>query len=637
MCGIFGWVTSKPSGDPDEILDRALASLAHRGPDGTGRWQTTIDKTGEELFLGHTRLAIIDQRGGSQPFHSSDGRFVLTYNGEIYNFIELRDELVALGSSFKTVGDTEVVVEAFRHWGSAAFTKFRGMFALAIFDTHSGQLVLARDPAGKKPLFIAPINGGFVFSSEITALLKHPLVDNTLRVDQLKLYIEQRFIDGPNTFFQSIRKLMPGCMLVYENGCATESRHTEHPITILQPPANWSLDESVGRFDAALRDAVQLRMRSDAPFGLFLSGGLDSSVLLAQMTSIGNRPVSTFSVGFGAPGFDELNTARATAKSFEALHHEVIVDALAFAEAWPMCVELRGAPVSEASDIAIYLLSKIAGRSVKMVLTGEGADELLCGYPKYWGERYVRSYQRAVPPWLHRALLHPIVTALPPQLERLKIASRAAGLERPNDRAQSWFGSCDPLILDELFDIHTSRGAVAPDEEPSHTSPIRVLQDYDFHHWLPDNLLERGDRMMMGGSVEGRMPFMDVELMRVALQIPERHLMRGRTGKHILRVLAAELLPAQLIGLPKIGFKVPISAWFRGELKPLLHDLLATDGSEVRRLTNSALIDRLLREHASAKRDHGKLLWSLANLEMFLRQGRPLHPQENRAGNPSWN
>lgn len=615
----MGWVDATGLDEHERLLDNALHALAHRGPDGRGQWLSRIEPSGEQICFAHTRLAIIDPQGGAQPFHSADGRFVLTYNGEIYNFIELRAELVTLGHEFSTASDTEVLIEAYRAWGEDAFPRLRGMFAFAIYDRQKQRLVLARDHVGKKPLFIAAYAGGFAFASEIAALLAHPKVDQTVRIDQIGGYLAQRYVDGPATFYAGIRKLMPGHLLVHENGCSSERRYVESMHRTPSPPADWSLEESVRHLDVALREAVTLRMRSDAPYGLFLSGGLDSSVLLAMMTQIGNRPVSTFSVGFGVRDRDELGTARITARTFAADHHETVVDARAFADAWPACVALRGAPVSEPSDIAIFLLAKAAKPIVKMVLTGEGADELLAGYPKYWGEAYLERYRRVVPLSLHRGIVAPIVAAMPLRFERLKIASRLATYANLHERAPRWF-SGDPHLAERLIlkrDDHSRHDRM---DQAVHLDAIRALQKYDFEHWLPDNLLERGDRMMMGGSIEGRMPFMDTELAKVALRIPERHLIDGRTGKYVLRVLARELLTTALIDLPKIGFTVPIGAWFRSELSSLLADLLVSGESEVRRLVDTALLDRLLHEHAAARHDHSKLLWSLANLELFLRQ-----------------
>ena len=617
MCGIVGWMTHRPVPDPRDVLARSLDVIRHRGPDGNGVWITSgADQ--EQIAFGHCRLAIIDLTGSAQPLHSHDGRFTVTFNGEIYNYLELRDELRKLGHRFASDGDTEVIVEAYRRWGTEAFAKFRGMFAFALWDADHERLILVRDQVGKKPLYLTETAEGIAFASEIDALLKLTHVSASIDFDQIPAYLARRYIDGPSTFFHQIRKLQPGHFLVYETGVMREHRYYETPLLSVSPQPR-SLADNVERFGDLLDESVRLRMRSDAPFGLYLSGGLDSSIVLALMQRHSAGPVRTFSVGFEGSNANELGPAKRTAQDFGAAHHELTVTASDFADAWPRCVALRGAPVSEASDIAIHLLSKAASSTVKMVLTGEGADELLAGYPKFWAERWLAHYHAVIPPVLHRKLFHPLIASLPYRFERLKIFSRAAGTADVADRARSWFASGETGLIDRL----TRGGAqTMPAEFPRHPSLIRTLQIHDFGYWLPDNLLERGDRMMMGGSVEGRMPFMDVKLAELAAEFPEDQLVQGRRGKFVLRMLARRLLRPELLARPKIGFTVPLESWFRGRLQPMLRDLLQSDQSAVRAIVDGAVLDGILASHMDARQNHAKLLWSLANLELFLRMHR---------------
>lgn len=600
--------------DPHGLLARALDAIRHRGPDGNGIWITA--GTGQEqIAFGHCRLAIIDLAGSAQPLHSHDGRFTLIYNGEIYNYLELRDELRKYGHRFASDGDTEVVVEAYRRWGTEAFCRFRGMFAFALWDAHHDRLVLVRDQVGKKPLFLAETAAGIAFSSEIEALLGLPCVNASVDPGRIPAYLARRYIDGPSTFFHQIRKLAPGHFLVCEKGSAREHRYYETPLVSVSPQPR-PLAENVERFRYLADESVRLRMRSDAPFGLFLSGGLDSSIVLALMQRHSSGPVRTFSVGFEGSMANELGPARRTAQDFGSVHRELTVTARDFADAWPHCVALRGAPVSEASDIAIHLLSKAANATVKMVLTGEGADELLAGYPKFWAERWLARYHAVIPPALHRRLFHPLISSLPYRFERLKIFSRAAGTAEVADRARSWFASGETGLIGQL----TGNAAdTAHAELPRHPDPVRTLQIHDFKYWLPDNLLERGDRMMMGGSVEGRMPFMDIKLAELAAEFPQDQLIQGRRGKMVLRMLAEQLLRPELLARPKIGFTVPLESWFRGPLQPMLRDLLQSDRSSVKTIVDAAVLDRILESHVQARQNHAKLLWSLANLELFLR------------------
>ncbi|WP_019937781.1 asparagine synthase (glutamine-hydrolyzing) [Bordetella sp. FB-8] len=614
MCGIVGWVTRRPVSEPHNVLTRALNAIEHRGPDGNGIWiESGADQ--EQVALAHCRLAIIDLTGSAQPLHSHDGRFTVTYNGEIYNYLELREELKKLGLRFTSNGDTEVVVEAYRQWGTEAFSKFRGMYAFALWDADHDRLIIARDQVGKKPLYLAEIAEGIAFASEIGALQQLNQVHASIDLDQIPAYLARRYITGPSTFFHQIRKLQPGHFLIYEKGMAREQRFYETPLLSIAPRAR-PLAENVERLGNLLDESVRLRMRSDAPFGLYLSGGLDSSVILALMQRHSASPVRTFSVGFEGSNANELSPAKRTAQDFDTMHHELTVTAGDFAAAWPRCVALRGAPVSEASDIAIHLLSKAAHSTVKMVLTGEGADELLAGYPKFWAERWLARYHAVIPPALHRRLFHPLIARLPYRFDRLKIFSRAAGTAHVAVRARNWFASGGMDLIERL-----TRGSAEREttERPRHSSQIRALQIHDFEYWLPDNLLERGDRMMMGGSVEGRMPFMDVKLAELAAEFPEDHLIQGRRGKIVLREIAKQLLRPELLARPKIGFAVPLESWFRGPLQPMMRDLLQSGNSKVRTLVDAAVLDSIVASHMKASQNHAKLLWSLANLELFLR------------------
>jgi asparagine synthase (glutamine-hydrolysing) len=615
MCGIFGWITSRPVPDRGTVLTRALSELAHRGPDGEGAgFYTTVD--GHEVALGHRRLSIIDLEGGAQPLVSHDGRYVITFNGEIYNYIELRQELRELGHSFETASDTEVILEAYRAWGPDCVRRFRGMFALVIYDIRDETVFVARDQFGKKPLFLSDLPGGFVFSSEIAPLLRFPGVRTTLNQAVIGEYLACRYVAGPATFFEGVRKLRPGCYLVWKAGAAREERYFTPPFATVRP-TDISLPDAAEALRQVLDDSVRLRMRSDAPFGAYLSGGLDSSVIVSLMTRHSAGPVSTFSVGFNDSELSELDYARRVAARLGTRHEEFVVTPEDFACSWEAAVRYRGAPVSEASDIPILLLSQRARASVKMVLTGEGADELLAGYPKYIAEKYVAAYQRVIPAGLHRAVLDPAVRALPYGFRRLKILSRALGQSDIAARERTWFASGSMDQVEALLG-HELPEARPDDNADVLISSTRRLQLFDQRTWLPDNLLERGDRMMMGGSIEGRMPFMDVELAALVATFPDAYLTRGQ-GKHVLREIAKPLVDPETINRKKLGFKVPIGDWFRTDQRELLSDLLVSDHSRTRRILNWGAIDTLFNEHMAGRQNNERMLWTLANLELFLR------------------
>lgn len=616
MCGIFGWVGTRDVDDARAVAWRALDAMYHRGPDGAGVWFSD-DDSAERVCLAHRRLAIIDPEGGAQPFWSHDRRYVLTYNGEVYNYVELREALTAQGHRFTTGSDTEVVIEAFRRYDTAAFALFRGMFAFAIHDTQTGRTVLARDPVGKKPLFTAAIPGGLAFASEIAALLEHPGVVREVDLSQTHAYLVQRYVDGPATFFRGVSKVRPGHFLERTAGEWRETRYYAPPLTQLTP-ADTSLEDDTALFGAALDESVRLRLRSDAPYGLFLSGGIDSAVVLALMARHSNRAVRTFSVGFDDSKLSELTHAGETARRFGADHSALVLAPESFADTWGDAVRLRGAPVSEASDVPILLLAREAGKSVKMVLTGEGADELLGGYPKYRAEGFLKTYHSVFPPALHRRLLDPLISALPYEFQRLKILSRAASEGDLARRGQYWFASGDASTIARL--AGGAPTVTRMTDSPAHLSALRALQLRDFETWLPDNLLERGDRMMMGGSIEGRMPFMDAKLAETVARFPDGHLTGHPKGKAILRRLAQSLLDPATIARPKIGFTVPVGDWFRGQLKGLMRDLLLCPKARVRGILHGTTLDTIVGEHLNRRQDHSKLLWGLTNLEQFLRQ-----------------
>ena len=411
MCGIFGWALGAANRQNGETLARLTNLMAHRGPDGAG--YKLLDTAGGrfQIGLGHRRLSIIDIGGGQQPMESADGRYTVVFNGEIYNYIELREELLALGHSFRTSSDTEVLIEAFRAWDLEAIARFRGMFAFALWDKETQRLVLARDAFGKKPLFLAMRPNALVFGSEIEPLVQFPGIDRSFNADALGHYLLNRYVPGPATFFRAVTKLQPGHYAVWKDGSLSITRYFTPPFANTVPDVT-SFDEAVRLFETSFDEAVRIRMRSDAPFGAYLSGGIDSSAVVATMVKHSAAPVRTFSVGFRESEYSELDHARVIAEQFGTDHQELVVEPQAFMDDWETAVLRRGAPVSEASDIPIFMLSKLASRSVKMVLTGEGSDELMGGYPKHRAEPWVSLYQRLMPEVLHEQLVSPLVRAL---------------------------------------------------------------------------------------------------------------------------------------------------------------------------------------------------------------------------------
>jgi asparagine synthase (glutamine-hydrolysing) len=584
-----------------------------------------------QVALGHRRLAIIDIDGGVQPMWSADRTIGLVTNGEIYNYIELREELRALGYYCRTASDTEVMIEAYRAWGVDAIRRFRGMFAFALWDANRQQLVLGRDPFGKKPLFLAQAANAFVFGSEIEPLIEFPGFDRSLDTDALAHYFLNRYVPGPLTFFRDVKKLQPGHYAIWQDGEIDLKRYFTAPFATTKPDV-FHYQEALNLFSATFEEAVHIRMRSDAPFGAYLSGGIDSSAVVATMTKHSSRPIRTFSVGFSENQYSELAEARIVAAQFGTDHHELVVEPKAFTENWSVAVLRRGAPVTEASDIPILMLSRLASNTVKMVLTGEGADELMAGYPKHKAERWIELYQRVIPQMLHEQLVSPAIRALPYQMRRAKIFALAAGERDLAKRMMIWFGGMSSLERDKIL------GRAVPDSLPDkHPFSARIGSNlrrtlfFDQTSWLPDNLLERGDRMMMAGSIEGRMPFMDTELAKVVARFPDEFLSDHRRGKAMLRTAMANILPPRILDRKKIGFRVPFNEWFRGPFSDILRDLLTSDASQVARICQPKILYNLVYEHIAGRQNHERILWSLANLEMFFRAFNPCGIEAMRA------
>ena len=624
MCGLFGWIVGSDRCPGLDTLVRLTDLMAHRGPDGTGYELRHTRDNRFSIGLGHRRLSIIDATpGGAQPMWNAAGTKCLIFNGEIYNYVELRRELEARGRHFVSASDTEVLLAALDEWGKEAIGRFRGMFAFAVYDTRDDTILIARDPFGKKPLFVGTQGGDIFFASEIEPITRAPRFERTFNWRALEGYLLDRYVPGPETFFTGVTKLQPGCLMQWQAGRITVERYYNPPFATVVPDLT-DYAEAVRLFDATLDDAVRVRMRSDAPFGAFLSGGLDSSALVAYMQRHASERVRTFSVGFEEQAYSELQYSRLVADRLDTDHSDVVVSARMFFDDWDDAILRRGAPVSEASDIPLMILSKAASSGVKMVLTGEGADELLAGYPKHMAERYAAAYQRLVPAAVHNVVLRPAVDRMPFGMHRIKVLMRALEQRNPADRFRFWFGGLSAQERDQLLGrkIAGTTGDAFP-FSIAIGSNLRRSQFFDQTSWLPDNSLERADRMMMAGSIEGRMPFMDTELAALVARMPDNFLIRAARTKAVLRDAVADRIPRQILARRKIGFRVPIGAWFRGAYAHVVRDLLTSDRSSVRHMLNQAFIERMVDDHVEGRVNHERVLWSLCNLEQFLRVYKP--------------
>ena len=550
MCGICGVVKVRPPGYIDKrLLVQMRDSMVHRGPDDEGVF------TGEAVGLGFRRLSIIDLTGGHQPMANDDESVWIVYNGELYNFRQLRMALESKGYIFRTKSDTEVILHAYEAFGDSFLERLRGMFALAIWDRRRRRLFLARDRLGIKPLYHTMHDGTFLFASEIKAILQWPGIPREVDPVSLREYLRLRYVPAPRTMFKQISKLQPGHALIVENGNVDIYRYWDLPLDggeVSPESAEQSLRDR-------LEECVGGHLVSDVPLGVFLSGGIDSTVLTGLMAGIVPDAVQSFSVGYpegNADGADERPFARIAAKRFHTAHRELALDQQGFWECLPGLVWHLDEPVADPASIPLYFLSKFSRQFVTVALSGEGADEILAGYGIYrkmlWLER-LRGLRPLVPPPLlgGRKLRRYL------QWMRLPLESRYRGVstlftEPEIDRLLLEPGSGhDPDFGTQFFDRTAGLDA------------LKRMLYFDLKVWLPDDLLIKADKMTMAASVELRVPFLDHTLVEWAWRLPSNLKVRGRTGKFLLRRAAADLIPAEILNRPKQGFTIPLRTWFR--------------------------------------------------------------------------
>ena len=619
MCGIAGWIGPTKPGRDEEGLRRMLDALAHRGPDGEGVF-TAPTAAGDAVWLGHRRLAIIDLAGAPQPMVDPASGMCLVFNGEIYNFRSLRGQLSQLGYTFSRDSDTEVLLRAYQHWGSEVVHHLRGMFAFAIWDAPRQRLFMARDRFGEKPLFIHQSQNGLSFASEIKALrcLPECRLGGT-DLGAVQDYLAWRYVPAPRTLYAGIHKLMPGSAAIWQDGAYKEWRYWMPPDREAHGGGITAAD-IVPTFLDKLDEAVKIQMVSDVPFGAFLSGGIDSSMIVGLMTR--HCPeVKTFSVGFAGTPDSELHFAAQVARHFGTEHREIVVAPRDVIDMLPELIRFRDAPVSEPSDVAIHRMALEAAREVKMVLTGEGSDEVLGGYPKHVYERFASGFQQ-LPLALRRGLIVPLVQALPYGFRRAKTAVNNLSIANWQQRFSGWFGAMGHDDLAHLSRLPASAGGAGqpPFDGDVQASQLRRILYFDQSSWLPDNLLERGDRMTMAASLESRVPFLDHELVGFVSSLPDQYRVRGFRTKWVLREAARDILPASISQRPKVGFRVPVERWFRHELRDYLREHLCSSASLTRAYFNTEVLDRLVAEHLQGRQNHEKLLWTLLNLEIWQRQ-----------------
>ncbi len=623
MCGICGLAWKEgPAPVSRAQFAQAVAALRHRGPDEEGTYW------GDRVLLGFRRLAIIDLAHGSQPMSNEDGSVWVVFNGEIYNYRALRRRLEAAGHRFRTQSDTEVLVHLYEEEGTDCLRRLRGMFAFALWDAARQQLFLARDRLGQKPLVYYEDGHRIVFASELKALARLPIVPRELNPTAIDHFLTYQYIPHPHTIYRRIRKLPPAHYAVWRDGQLRLARYWQPPVDVERTDITPA--EAAERLQATLREATELRMISDVPLGAFLSGGIDSTIVVGLMQELSDRPVQTFCIGFDQPEFDERRYAAEAARHLGTEHHELVVrpEALEMVDrlAWHY-----DEPFGDSSAIPTFLLSQWTRQHVTVALTGDAGDELFAGYPRYRAVRLGGWFDRLPTP-LRATIANPLWRYLPASVRqksrrrRLKKLMAALRLP-PEERYLQWIVIFDQTRRAELYTVDfVSKLADAP--EQFLLSLYRSLPPRDFvtrttlvdlFSYLPCDLLTKVDIASMAHGLECRSPFLDHHVVELAVQLPLRLKMQGLEGKRLLKEAFARFFPPRLRRRPKMGFGVPLDSWFRGPLAELLRDVLLDRTARERGYFEPAVLERLVEEHIAGTWDHSYRLWCLLMLEMWHR------------------
>lgn len=619
MCGIAGYLHfNKTARAEESVLKGMTDCISYRGPDGEGFY------VHNNLALGHRRLSIIDLNSGAQPMYSSDRHKVLVFNGEIYNYIELKEELSVLGHCFETTSDTEVLIKAYEEWGYECQNKFNGMWAFALWDETKQELFLSRDRIGEKPLHYAVFEESFVFSSEIKSILNFG-VPKIIRKELIEIYLALTNIPAPNTFYKDIYKLMPGHYLVVKDGQVSEKPYWQFPQI---DEKNMFTDKEMvyRRFEELLTDAVRIRMRSDVPFGAFLSGGLDSSGIVSLMAKQSPYPVKTFTIGFDDKAFDESKLAAEVAVRFKTEHHRGTVLSADFEEALQTVAFHYDEPFGDSSAIPTGEVSRYAAQYVKMVLTGDGGDEALSGYNAYKGVKVSSAIHTYLPGILRKMVIASVdlsakVLKGPLRYKLTKISNvlKTSQLPFPERVAEK-------LAFTSLKDIKALTKhiqGVIPVETylESLLKPCRYQDDFyklmyvHYMHNLPNDYLVKVDRMSMAHSIETRVPFLDYRLVEFMATVHKDVKMQGWELKSVLRRSIGKNLPPSVLHAPKKGFAVPLREWFKNkELNGILENNLENAG----RILDKEIIQKILDENHKGKKDNGNFIWTLLQLDKAL-------------------
>jgi asparagine synthase (glutamine-hydrolysing) len=619
MCGIAGifHYGNDRKVEPG-ILTGMCNVLKHRGPDANG---TYINET-SDLGFSHTRLSIIDLASGDQPMFDHDNELCIIFNGEIYNFPELKEELKKKGYRFKTNSDTEVILNLYREYGAECFEKMNGIFSLAIYDIKRKNLILARDHFGVKPLYYLDLNGSFIFASEIKAILQFKEYNTEIDIDSLSSFLTFRYSPSPLTLFKGIRKLLPSHFITIEKNKEIGIKNYRH----YKPVTDFSISEkgAVEKYQYLLENAVKKQMISDVPVGLFLSGGIDSAVIGYLMQKYSSYKIKSFSIGFEGKGdYNELKDARDSAGFLKTDHHEMVISQDDYFDYYLRSFYDVEEPVSETTIPALYHVAKLASGNLKVVLAGQGADEPLAGYPRYVGESYINKYSSLI-----RLLPKAAINNLLPRNERIKRALNVSSFKSDRERFLAIYTIFTQETKQKLFRKEFYRDSFYGDKaivgnwyesSCSLPDPLSKLLYIDTRMSLSDDLLLFGDKVCMANSLEMRVPFLDVELVNFLETLPPEFKLKGRTGKYIHKKALTKWLPEKIINRKKRGFSTPMDEWLQNDLADKLKKLINREDSACRIYFNLNFINRMIDLHKSRKENYMRHLFILMSFEIWHR------------------
>ncbi len=624
MCGIAGWANlenNHSQNSSEAVLHSMCERMKHRGPDSEGLW------LGENVALGMRRLSIIDLHTGEQPVYSEDKSIVAVMNGELYNFREVREDLEKRGHQFETQTDTEILPHLYEEYGDAMLEQINGMFAFALWDKPKKKLLIARDRFGEKPLYYGVFDGKLIFASEPKVLLANPAVKAEINLDALRSYLSFDYVPAPNSIYKNIYKLPAAHLLTLEKGEIKTRRYWN--LSWQKSSTNLSLSDKATELRELLADAVRMRLVSDVPLGILLSGGVDSSTVAALATQFSSEKVKTFSIGFEEDSFDESKFARQVAAHLGTEHYE---EKLSVEKAADLISEIGtwlDEPLSDGSLIPTLLLSRFVKKHVTVALGGDGGDEIFAGYPMYLAHKVANLYGK-IPHVLRNGLIEPFVNNLPVSNKNLSFDYKAKRFVAASKydvvtRHHSFFGSFSIGEQQNLLSrdiLENTSGDIYKDAREllkitDAPTEIERMQFLDLNFYLAEDILTKVDRASMAVSLEVRAPFLDPRIAQFAAGLPLEYKLKGSQGKYILKKAMKDLLPKNILNRPKKGFGIPIAEWLKTRLNPLMHDLLDSNRLKNQGLFNPEFVQKLIKEHETNAASHYKQLWTLLVFQLW--------------------